>query len=121
MDTSSAGEKRTRASDVEVPSVSSPTIINGTDGKDGKDLDKAYIYLTQHNNADETVDLKALRRKIDWWIVPIMFACYTMQFIDKVMINVSRISKKSSIELSANVFAVCRRHGNKQRFEACRE
>jgi hypothetical protein len=29
--------------------------------------------------AAENVDLKALRRKIDWHILPVMFLCYTMQ------------------------------------------
>lgn len=56
---------------------------------ESRDLDKAYLYLNHQSEAAETVDLKALRRKIDWWIVPIMFACYTLQFIDKVVINVS--------------------------------
>jgi hypothetical protein len=44
---------------------------------------------TSVNNANPTrVDLQALRRKIDWRIVPIMFLCYTVQFLDKVNINV---------------------------------
>jgi hypothetical protein len=29
------------------------------------------------------VDEKALVRKIDWMIVPIMFACYFLQYLDK--------------------------------------
>ena len=56
-----------------------------------KDLDKAYLYMKGHEGegADEVdVDLVKLRRKIDWRIVPIMLAAYTMQFVDKVMINV---------------------------------
>lgn len=61
----------------------------GAGSIESKDLDKAYLYLNHQSEAGETVDLKALRRKIDWWIVPIMFACYTLQFIDKVVINVS--------------------------------
>lgn len=57
-----------------------------------KDLDKAYLYMKGHEGegAEEVgVDLVKLRRKIDWRIVPIMLAAYTMQFVDKVMINVS--------------------------------
>lgn len=52
--------------------------------------DEAWIYLSDHadiSNA-ETVDLTALRHKIDWRIIPFMFCCYTLQFIDKVMYNV---------------------------------
>lgn len=79
-------EKQVHGSDGEDPSHSSlhsPTTFE----KGGKDVDKAYIFLTEHNAGDVSVDLKALRRKIDWRIVPIMFLCYTMQFVDKVMIN----------------------------------
>jgi hypothetical protein len=54
------------------------------------DLDEAFRYLRDHTDEQsEGVDLKALRRKIDWHIVPIMFACYVLQFLDKVVINVS--------------------------------
>lgn len=54
-------------------------------------IDDAWSYL-QHqldNEVDTSgVDLKELRRKIDWHIVPLMFGCYTMQFLDKVILNV---------------------------------
>lgn len=59
----------------------------------GRDLDKAYWYVQEHDTAQwSALELKALRRKIDWWIVPIMFCCYTMQFIDKVLLNVCSVS-----------------------------
>lgn len=56
------------------------------------DPDLAYNFLANVNASDDAaarVDLKRLRRKIDWYIVPIMFLCYTMQFVDKVSLNVS--------------------------------
>ena len=54
-----------------------------------RDLDRAYYYLEQAGtNVTHDIDLQALRRKIDWRIVPIMFCAYTMQFIDKVLLNV---------------------------------
>jgi hypothetical protein len=62
---------------------------------DDRDLDLAFKYIqdAKQNGGDEAaadnVDLKALRRKIDWHILPVMFLCYTMQFFDKVNINVS--------------------------------
>ena len=57
---------------------------------DSKDLDQAFHYLQNARpNAEPGTDLKALRRKIDWRIVPVMFCAYTMQFIDKVLLNVS--------------------------------
>ena len=55
-----------------------------------RDLDQAYYYLEQAGtNVTPDIDLKVLRRRIDWKIVPIMFCAYTMQFIDKVLLNVS--------------------------------
>jgi hypothetical protein len=57
-----------------------------------KCIDDAWSYLnTQHHDGHDTssVNIKALRRKIDWRIVPLMFGCYTMQFLDKVILNVS--------------------------------
>jgi hypothetical protein len=59
-----------------------------------RDLDGAYRYINDvHVGALHvgSVNLAALRRKIDWHIVPIMFLCYTMQFLDKVNINVRPI------------------------------
>jgi hypothetical protein len=35
------------------------------------------------------INEKALVRRIDYRIVPLMFLCYLMQFLDKVLINVS--------------------------------
>lgn len=37
------------------------------------------------------INEKALVRRIDYRIVPLMFFCYLMQFLDKVLINVSSI------------------------------
>jgi len=57
------------------------------------DFDEAYAYLKHTSGAAKDnaniISLKALRRKVDWRIVPIMFCCYTMQFVDKVLLNVS--------------------------------
>ena len=58
-----------------------------------RDLDQAFWYVQKSSVGNDTyptsgTDLKALRHKIDWHIVPIMFCCYTMQFIDKVLLNV---------------------------------
>lgn len=54
-------------------------------------VDQAWKFLNDHRDAaaeDVPVDIKALRRKIDLRIVPLMFCCYTMQFLDKVILNV---------------------------------
>lgn len=63
------------------------------------DLDQAYWYVHESNNAVEATprELSALRRKVDWRIVPIMFCCYTMQFIDKVLLNVRILFSAAAI------------------------
>lgn len=56
-------------------------------------VDAAWKFLDANRELDGVDategELKRLRRKIDWHIVPIMFCCYTMQFLDKVILNVS--------------------------------
>lgn len=51
--------------------------------------DEAVKYLDNHGSETSNVDLVALRRKIDWHLLPFMFCCYILQFLDKVMLNVS--------------------------------
>lgn len=56
----------------------------------GPDVDAAWTFLSNHVEANvetSTISLHAVRRKIDWHIVSLMFACYTMQFFDKVILN----------------------------------
>jgi hypothetical protein len=68
-----------------------PTVQHEPSGATDKNVDEAWQFLDQHRDAECTaIDLKALRRKIDWHIVPLLFCCYTMQFLDKVILNVCR-------------------------------
>lgn len=59
-----------------------------------RDLDQAYRFLQQCGESGESApasaaELKHIRWKADLYLIPIMFVCYTMQFIDKVSLNVS--------------------------------
>lgn len=56
----------------------------------GIEVDNAWDFLDHHRDANvkDSIDLEKLRRKIDWRIVPLMFAAYTMQFLDKIILNV---------------------------------
>jgi hypothetical protein len=57
-----------------------------------RSIDLAYQFLKQHSQIADAPDeerIKALLWRVDLRIVPIMFACYTTQFLDKVLINVS--------------------------------
>ncbi|KFY31111.1 hypothetical protein V493_01396 [Pseudogymnoascus sp. VKM F-4281 (FW-2241)] len=76
---------------------------------DSRDLDRAFVYLARHNQNhldDNVVDLKALRRKIDWRIIPVMTACYGLQFLDKVLINYSGVMGiREDLHLVGNDFS----------------
>jgi len=51
----------------------------------------ATLSTARVENVGSVFDLseKAIVRRIDYRIVSLMFFCYLMQFLDKVMINVS--------------------------------
>ena len=101
--------------------VDSTSPENGSLSANGKgehapyaqDLDQAYWYVHDKENATSGLDaaaatpqeLRRLRRKIDWWIVPIMFCCYTMQFIDKVILNYAAVMGiNKDLKLTGNNF-----------------
>lgn len=70
------------------------TATHDAPGYSDKSLDQAYWLVEETRNvADEnaTVDLENLRKKFDWQLMPMMFCCSTIQFIDKTTLNVSRL------------------------------
>ncbi|KAK5661044.1 hypothetical protein OQA88_12423 [Cercophora sp. LCS_1] len=74
-------------------------------------VDQAWEFLNTHRDAanhedGSAVDLAKLRRKIDWHIVPLMFCCYTMQFLDKVILNYAGVmSIRQDLNLQGNDFS----------------
>lgn len=72
-------------------------------------VDAAWTFLDRHRDVaagDIPVDIDALRRKIDWRIVPLMFCCYTMQFLDKVILNYSAVmGLNQDLKLKGNEFS----------------
>jgi hypothetical protein len=80
--------------------------------------DDALNYLDEHANVQDeaTVDLAALRRKIDFRIIPFMFCCYVLQFLDKVMLNVRHsLLFAQRFFFSLMILAVCCCDGDKER------
>lgn len=56
--------------------------------------DRALDFLTRtgYNNTTMCyIDLQAVRWKVDWHLVPLMFLCYSAQFVDKVALNVGYV------------------------------
>ncbi|KAK1711720.1 major facilitator superfamily transporter [Colletotrichum lupini] len=76
---------------------------------DTGNIDAAWKFLNDHRDAGtdtSSVDMKALRRKIDWRLVPLMFLCYTMQFLDKVILNYAAVMGLSKdLKLVGNEFS----------------
>jgi len=60
-----------------------------------KDADKALEFLRVNEDGEEgtvvSIDEKILVKKIDWMIVPIMFACYFLQYLDKSLRKIDHI------------------------------
>ena len=56
--------------------------------KESTRSDTKSLVTTPSEPDDLEVNETALVRKIDWHIVPILFAAYFLQFLDKVIINV---------------------------------
>lgn len=86
--------------------------------------DDAVVYLDGHANSADgpQVDLRALRRKIDLRLMPYMFCCYILQFLDKVMLNVRSVFGCEPLQilpLMCRFHSVCGRYGNQKRFEPC--
>lgn len=65
--------------------------------QEGK-ADAALEFLRAEDTLDVTeVDEKTLVRKIDWMIMPLMWAAYNLQYLDKVLSRSSNIQKDSKI------------------------
>jgi hypothetical protein len=72
--------KKTSAADLH---VSDTTYAN-----DSKHFQSPTTTALHENNDARSHDISTLRHKVDRHIVPIMFLCYLMNFIDKVALNV---------------------------------
>ena len=85
--------------------IKTPSIIDATASDDveighhhknrqsisrSNDVDAALEFLQEEEEETEdiissNIDEKKLIRKIDWMIVPLMWACYNLQYLDKVL------------------------------------
>lgn len=88
MTTSSLKEK-----DVEATTLPSEPETGELKDISPRNADDALDFL-QHEGAvrEMTVqDEKKLRRKIDWMIMPLMWSCYCLQYLDKTLINYANV------------------------------
>ncbi|GAB7347681.1 hypothetical protein MBLNU459_g5248t1 [Dothideomycetes sp. NU459] len=105
----SASEKEPRIGSTNIVAASPQPEHNLFPKSSVEDTDKAFKFLEQNlDSSDEAsrVDLKSLRRRIDYRIMPIMLACYIMTFIDKVMINYAAVmGMNKDLHLKGNNFS----------------
>lgn len=74
-------------------------------------IDQALDFLKQHKN-EAAVTLsrqasftRALRRRVDLRVIPFLCCCYTLNFLDKVLLNVRHFGKGCGDESYSNHFA----------------
>lgn len=74
-----------------------------------KDGDKALDFLRTEAEIGEgeDIDERRLVRKIDWMIVPLMFCCYLLQYLDKSLCE-SRKYKRFIQQLTLSGSELCR-------------
>ncbi|PVH89934.1 MFS general substrate transporter [Cadophora sp. DSE1049] len=72
-------------------------------------LDNAYNFIQNTNAASlepGDVDIRAIRRKVDFHLIPIMLLVYAMQFLDKVNINYAAVMGfNQDLHLKGNNFS----------------
>ncbi|KAF8251460.1 MFS general substrate transporter [Wilcoxina mikolae CBS 423.85] len=72
------------------------------------DIDAALTFIQQHpgSSTSPTISPATLLQKIDRRIVPTMFLCYLIQFLDKVLINYANVMGLSrDLQLRNNEFS----------------
>jgi MFS family permease len=87
-------------------------LIDVADANTSTNVDAAWDFLDKHRNRtagediEDPVNIDNLRHKIDWRIVPLMFCCYTVQFLDKVALNYAAVmGLPKDLNLKGNEFS----------------
>ena len=73
---------------------SSPEVDNAIGVvKDVRNADAALDFLRHEGTTAPMTpaDEKALVRKIDWYIMPLMWSCYCLQYLDKTLLNYANV------------------------------
>ncbi|KAI1338203.1 allantoate permease [Xylariaceae sp. FL0016] len=80
----------------------------GGEAPKAADVDAALEYLNHENTTVMTeIDEKALVRKLDMTIVPLMWACYNLQYLDKTLINYANVmGLQDDTNITGNQFSL---------------
>lgn len=86
--------------------------------QNGLDADAALDFLQQKDSITAehvAVDEKKLVRKIDWMVVPLMWCCYCLQYLDKTLSTKQTIWLLLTVESNHHLPGqLCRRHGSRR-------
>ncbi|CAK4034370.1 major facilitator superfamily transporter [Lecanosticta acicola] len=79
--------------DIEASTSSAESDVQIGEVKDVQNADVALSFLRHEGNVREMTaeDERKLVRKIDWMIVPLMWACYCLQYLDKTLLNYANV------------------------------
>ncbi|KAI9691250.1 MAG: hypothetical protein M1820_009827 [Bogoriella megaspora] len=79
--------------DLEARSPSEPSQVEVGEVSIASDGDEALKFLRAEPSVGEMTreDERALVRKIDWYIMPLMWCCYCLQYLDKTLINYAAV------------------------------
>ena len=79
--------------------------------QDVKNADAALEFLRHEGEVREMTkeDEKKLLRKIDFMIMPLMWCCYCLQYLDKTLINYAAVMVRTTKRIKGHSLIVCRR------------
>lgn len=88
--------------DVESPSPQrEPSVVGEVSNVD--DADAALAFLRNDDSFEErsmtAADEKKLVWKIDMMVMPLMYCCYVLQYLDKTLINYAAVSRFESVNI----------------------
>ena len=92
-----------------------PTISKTSASGSGPDVEREAtidqdVYGPEDHGPEDHASLRKIFRKIDWRVIPLLFLCYLMGFVDKVAYNVSERIVKLDTH-NSDAFTVCRGYG----------
>lgn len=95
-DSELSSKMSTTSKEKDIGAVTSPAVSDVEVGeiKDVKNADAALDFLRHEEGGVREMTLedeRRLRRKIDWMIVPLMWCCYCLQYLDKTLINYANV------------------------------
>lgn len=95
----------------DVEAIASPTLPENGEIQDisPRNADDALDFL-QHEGAVREMtaeDEQKLRRKIDWMIMPLMWSCYCLQYLDKTLINYANVMVRFRRDIRQRCLLTC--------------